>query len=235
MTSNVYAETFAKVIRSTNVDTAIRHVRDRYGLANVTYHLAHTVGSPIDTPFVRTTYPDSWVGHYVLNNLANIDPVVCDGFNRTTSFLWTDLTDQVSMNVVLDRAKPFGLGASGYSVPIIDKKGRKALLSVNSHQSEQEWRSFVDSVSTDLGQLAYDIHLKAITEVFRTGDKFPNLGPRELECLTWTAKGKTYSEIATILSLSDHTVRTYLKTVRFKLDCITLAQAVAKAGELRLI
>ena len=59
--------------------------------------------------------------------------------------------------------------------------------------------------------------------------------PRELECLRWVAKGKTYIEVAMILNISDHTVRTYLKTARMKLGSVTLAQAASEAQILGLL
>ena len=67
-----------------------------------------------------------------------------------------------------------------------------------------------------------------ISEVF--GEDRPHLLPmRELECLRWIARGKDLSEIAIILNISPHTARYYLKSARFKLDCVTSAQAVSKA------
>ncbi|SIQ21041.1 DNA-binding transcriptional regulator, CsgD family [Rhizobium sp. RU35A] len=58
---------------------------------------------------------------------------------------------------------------------------------------------------------------------------------RELEVVRWTSQGKTSSEIASILSLSDHTVNAYLNKAIKKLDCVNRTQLVAKAIRLRLI
>ncbi len=58
---------------------------------------------------------------------------------------------------------------------------------------------------------------------------------RELEVLRWTSQGKTSSEIASILSLSDHTINAYLNKAIKKLDCVNRTQLVAKAIRLRLI
>jgi DNA-binding CsgD family transcriptional regulator len=41
--------------------------------------------------------------------------------------------------------------------------------------------------------------------------------------------------IENALGISEHTVRSYMRSVRFKLDCANLSQAVAKAMMLRLI
>lgn len=61
------------------------------------------------------------------------------------------------------------------------------------------------------------------------------LSARELEALHWAANGKTSSEIASIMSLSDHTVNTYMNSAMRKLDCVNRTQLVAKALRLRLI
>jgi DNA-binding CsgD family transcriptional regulator len=63
----------------------------------------------------------------------------------------------------------------------------------------------------------------------------PRLTSREIEVLEWAANGKTSGEIASILSLSDHTINTYMNSAMRKLDCVNRTQLVAKALRLRLI
>lgn len=60
------------------------------------------------------------------------------------------------------------------------------------------------------------------------------LTARELDCLRWTAEGKTSGEIAMIIKLSEHTVNHYLIAASRKLDCVNRVQAVAKALRLGL-
>lgn len=55
------------------------------------------------------------------------------------------------------------------------------------------------------------------------------LTDRERECLVWTAAGKTSSEIARILGLSEHTVNHYLNNAARKLDAVNRTQAVVFA------
>lgn len=62
-----------------------------------------------------------------------------------------------------------------------------------------------------------------------------HLSERELDCLNWTAAGKTSSEIAEILGLSEHTVNHYLNRATKKLDTVNRTQAVAKALRVGLI
>ncbi|MCM2291162.1 LuxR C-terminal-related transcriptional regulator [Allorhizobium sp. BGMRC 0089] len=61
------------------------------------------------------------------------------------------------------------------------------------------------------------------------------LSSRELEVVRWTAQGKTSSEIAQILSLSDHTINAYMTSAIKKLDCVNRTQLVAQAIRLKLI
>lgn len=61
------------------------------------------------------------------------------------------------------------------------------------------------------------------------------LTAREIDCLIWTAAGKTSIEIAEILKLSEHTVNHYLNRAAKKLDTVNRTQAVVKALRLGLI
>ncbi len=58
-----------------------------------------------------------------------------------------------------------------------------------------------------------------------------DLTQREIDCLTWTAAGKTSLEISNILNLSEHTVNHYLNRATKKLDTVNRTQAVAKGAQ----
>jgi DNA-binding CsgD family transcriptional regulator len=58
---------------------------------------------------------------------------------------------------------------------------------------------------------------------------------RELDCLRWTAAGKTAWEASVILGISERTVRFHLNAAREKLNCATTTQAVAKAVARQMI
>jgi DNA-binding response OmpR family regulator len=61
------------------------------------------------------------------------------------------------------------------------------------------------------------------------------LANREVETLTWAARGKTSAEIAQILGLSKRTVDFHLDNARSKLGVTTRTQAAIKAVSGRLI
>ncbi|OLP58814.1 LuxR family transcriptional regulator [Xaviernesmea oryzae] len=66
-------------------------------------------------------------------------------------------------------------------------------------------------------------------------DNGVELSDREIECLNWTAAGKTSAEIASIIGLSEHTVNHYLNHVTRKLGAVNRTQAVVKAIRLGYI
>ncbi|MCC7251270.1 MAG: hypothetical protein IT540_05280 [Hyphomicrobium sp.] len=68
-------------------------------------------------------------------------------------------------------------------------------------------------------------------------DTFDSLlmSARELDCLKWTAAGKTAWEASKILGISERTVIFHLNAARKKLNCSTTTQAVAKAVATQLI
>jgi DNA-binding response OmpR family regulator len=65
--------------------------------------------------------------------------------------------------------------------------------------------------------------------------KLVQLNDREVETLTWVARGKTSAEIAQILGLTKRTVDFHLDNARAKLGAATRTQAVVKAATGRLI
>lgn len=62
-----------------------------------------------------------------------------------------------------------------------------------------------------------------------------NISQRENEVLQWIAEGKTSAEIATIMSLSEHTVNHYAMLAVQKLECVNRTQAVVRSMRLGLI
>jgi DNA-binding NarL/FixJ family response regulator len=67
---------------------------------------------------------------------------------------------------------------------------------------------------------------------------WPNLvqlKDREVEPLTWVARGKTSAEIAQILGLTKRTVDFHIDSARIKLGATTRTQAAIKATAGRLI
>lgn len=229
-----FKDTFVAIQAIATVSGALEILQRNYEIDFVTYHLALTIADVVDTPFVRTTYPDFWVSRYLLNEYVKIDPVLHAGLVRQMPFDWREVDTPDGVHDFLIDAQRHGIGANGYSVPIVTKS-RRALLSLNSKRADGEWDTIVGQCRSEWIELAFLIHQKAVFELHGVHDPVPQLGAREIECLHWTALGKDSKDIAAILGLSDHTARSYLKSARFKLGCATISAASVRATQLRLI
>lgn len=214
---------------------ALKLIEAGYRHDFTTFHLLSNPTAGIDNPFVRTTYPDAWVTQYLLNNFAVIDPVIEKAMADGESFCWSELQLQPRHLPMFRAANAYGLGACGYSFVYEDDRGRRGLFSLNTRMEPRAWTEYLEPLLDEFETILPILHAKAVSEATAEGSDLPRLTPREYECLRYSSEGKSYSDIAIILSLSEHTVRSYLKLARIKLDCVTLAQAVAKAVRMRII
>ncbi len=227
------SEKIAIIKRMPSNEEAIHEIRELYDIKHVTIRLAKTELGLFDIPYLRTTYSPEWVAHQLTQGYIGGDAVVVMGFSTDAPFFWSDLTRTPAWDRIMRDAMRAGVGPEGYSVPVIDSIGRRSLMSLNTSMPVSDWKRYISSVKDELLAIARILHKKAIEEAGFTS--IPKLGPRELECLTWVARGNEAGAIAVRLSLSEHTVRSYLKSARQKLACRTLSQAVSKAISLRLI
>jgi DNA-binding CsgD family transcriptional regulator len=218
---------------ATDTAAAVEVVRSAFNVHAV-YHLAHTPAGNVDSPFVRTTYPAAWVSRYLLASYVKVDPIVRAGLERVLPFDWSEVNVTPEALPMMRDAQGHGLGASGYTIPVIDRLGRRALFSVNATSGEEDWREFIRNSQATLIEVAHAIHQIALKELYGDAEP-PRLTAREREVLTWTARGKDYKAVAQIIGISHHTTKAYLKSARYKLDCTSNAQVVAKATSLRLI
>ena len=112
----------------------------------------------------------------------------------------------------------------GVYLPVQEASGERGAVSFSGTRDTPS--------KTELMELSYVSNLvyEKVAEIKKpapTPDQV--LSARERECLHWTASGKTSSEIATILALSEHTVNHYLSAACQKLTATNRAHAVARA------
>jgi DNA-binding CsgD family transcriptional regulator len=221
-------EAFSIVADTSEMEETIAKLRDLLNVDHLVYHSSKLGASPSVDPYIQLTYPGSWVKQYLQMGYIDIDPIVREGFLRTLPFDWSELKIQSAAEVsFLTDALAHGVGPHGLSIPIRSKHGHRGLFSISFSRSEREWAKFRENTLSLLIQAANRVHQRVVSEVF--GEDRPHLTRRELECLSWIAQGKSSSDIAVILHISPHTVRDFLKSARYKLDCVSSAQAVNKA------
>jgi DNA-binding CsgD family transcriptional regulator len=227
-------EAFSIIDETPDMDVTVAKLRDLIGVEHLVYHSSKLGTSPSSDPYIRLTYPATWIKQYLQMGYVDIDPVLREGFLRTLPFDWSELKvgSDREMAFMLD-ALAHGVGPFGLSIPLRSKRGHRGLFSLSSAGPEEAWKAFRKASLPSLIDLANRLHRRVIREVF--GEEHVHLTTREVECLHWTSLGKDAVEIAGILHLSPHTVRDFLKSARFKLDCASSAQAVSKATKLGLL
>jgi DNA-binding CsgD family transcriptional regulator len=96
------------------------------------------------------------------------------------------------------------------------------------HNASEEKRQ-TSALSREFRILASYFHSHVLRMNGHDVERDMLVSARELDCLRWTAAGKTAWEASVILGISERTVRFHLNAAREKLNCTTTTQAVAKA------
>ncbi len=82
-----------------------------------------------------------------------------------------------------------------------------------------------------LAELYRSLHRGAVhRECERSADQTP-LNKKQIECLRWAAAGKSYSDIAAIVGISERTVRYHLDNARSVYGFATITQAIVQAAK----
>lgn len=228
------ASNILQIKHAENTQHAIQIVESLFEHNFTTLQLITNPHQILDNLFVRSTYPKEWIAEYLLNNYLKIDPVFNYIIQTEKSLFWSDVPSSYGAFTLYEKSQKFGIGPVGYSFVYKDSVGIGSILSLNSDMDSDKWADYIEEVKPTFEALIPVLHDKILTEAY-SSIKSPQLTSREKECLHYSSIGKTNYEIGVILSISEHTVRSYIKTIRYKLDCVTIAQAVAKGIRLRII
>jgi DNA-binding CsgD family transcriptional regulator len=175
------------------------------------------------------TYDILWKNRYFEKQYVLIDPVLARGSEAVVPFDWEELaSDDPAVWAFFADALAHGVGRTGITIPVRNRRGAFSVVSFSSNHSKEEWSEYKSRNMTKLQIMsvlidsAASINLKLNTPPVK-------LSKREEQCLIWAARGKTYQDIAEILNLSFGSVKSYLDTARHKLNSINLTHAVAVA------
>ncbi|MBO6727972.1 LuxR family transcriptional regulator (plasmid) [Nitratireductor rhodophyticola] len=224
-----------EIAEATRIPALLCRLLEIYGLKSVAYLGSGLSAQPGQGPYLAVTYSDDWVDHYKAQRFVDVDPAVQIGMRRMLPIDW-DTFDRRDKNVrrLFGEAAEFGLGRRGISLPVHGQHGDRALVSITSDASDRDWRHLRLYYMRDFQMLALHMH-QAILRLEGQRMETASLSPRERECLSWVAEGKTAWETAIILGLSEHTVRCYLESARHKLGAANNTHAVNKAGKANLL
>lgn len=202
-------------------------LRDLLEVEHVVYHSVNSTGEQ----YAALTYSPEWVAEYIEQDYTRIDPVVQACYRRFHPIDWKRL-DWSSKNArdFLGTAIDHGVGNQGFSVPIRGPSGQFALFTVSGVETDEAWAKYTEKHVRDLILVSHFVNQKAL-EIERGSDHAPSasLSPRETDALTLLAMGLSRAQAADSLSISEHTLRVYIESARFKLAAANTTHAVARA------
>jgi len=204
----------------------------RFGFDNFAYWLLWPKeGRRI--PLFVGSYPPEWVRHYIAQDFKSSDLIANHCATSLRPFLWGDLTNcyqfSDTQKLVFTDAREVGLKVGG-SIPIHGPKEAVAAFSVSNDCPDGQFVKLFRAHRHELQLIATYAH-ERIMQLWLAAPAVPNarLTARELEVLTWTAKGKTRWEIGEILHISEETVKKHLLNASGRLQASNKTHAVALA------
>lgn len=166
-----------------------------------------------DRFIVYGNYNQDWVDHYVKNKYNLFDPVIDKHSNNIIPFQWSKYTSYITLTSqqagIFNEARDFGL-YDGISIPIYEPNNRYANMCLSSRLGSSHVADILFEAGNSIYTLAVLFH-SYITKFEDTELLKPRITTREKECLQWSAAGKTVSEIAIILGISNRAITFHLE------------------------
>lgn len=190
-----------------------------------------------DGSFIATAmgWPSSCVNEWVRGGVGRDCPVGQRSARVTDPFVWEYDPCQTiwfGRNLSPEQRRALELYgqyvSGGISVPVRRAGGKSGYVSWCARNKEHLNPRYEATFSaTYLVSHTFIYHIDRLAT--EAADADPPLTARELECLTWAARGKTEEEIGIILQRSHETVHFHLRNAVGKLDASNRAHAVAIA------
>ena len=228
-----FAERLEQATTLEDMQARSEDLRDLLKLEHVVYHWVSSSGEQ----YGCGTYATAWVDRYLEMDYLRVDPVISGCYGRFHPTDWKDLDwTPKGARVFLKEAISYGVGNQGFSIPIRGPSGQFALFTVNDNCDDASWADFVERNRRDLLVLGHIFNEKALE--FERGlapEPSKGLSPREVDAMTLLATGLSRAQAADSLSISEHTLRVYIESARFKLGALNTTHAVARAMQQGLI
>lgn len=202
-------------------------LRDYYRIDHIAYHWVDAAGDQ----YGCGTYSVAWQERYMSQNYLRIDPVIQGCYQRFHPVDWKRLDWSSKAARAFHRESlEYGVGNQGYSVPIRGPNGQFALFTANHRCDDEIWAEFAQANQHQLILIAHYLNHRALNfEPKRRPEASQSLSPREVDAMTLLAIGYGRAQVASTLSISEHTLRVYIESARFKLGAVNTTHAVARA------
>jgi LuxR family quorum sensing-dependent transcriptional regulator len=182
--------------------------------------------------YLNHSFDAKWTAYYSSENFEKVDPIVQYAVRHSDPFHWEEsiragLVDPGKMKeffiCAMDHNMLDGI-SHGVSGPLAGEG--TTLLSC-----ETGMNAMPSHAKTLLHYVVPHIH-EAYTRLLRENLLQPaagSLSPREVEVLKWAKDGKSSWEIASILKISERTIKFHYVNIFRKLGAVNRSQAVARA------
>lgn len=230
---DTFIEDMQSVASLDDLQGRIVGLRDTFDVEHLVYHSVNSTGGQ----YAALTYPLDWVDRYLEQDYARVDPVVLGCYRRFHPVDWQRLDwSGKAARDFMGEATESGVGCQGFSVPIRGPSGQFALFTVSDNRTDAKWATYTEAHVRDLILAAHFINQKALELENGTDESLQKaLSPREVDALTLLAMGYSRGQAAEGLSISEHTLRVYIESARFKLGANNTTHAVARALTLGLL
>lgn len=205
--------------------------------------LVYSLITPHDTIGMKAghaivgNYPEDWMQYYNKKRYEQIDPVIKYIKQLEGMFKWDDLD---SLNVInnkkekdlMNEAKEAGLH-SGLGLSLKNYHGEIVGMGFASSDKnvflDTPTQQFIMLVSKQFDLNFKEILLNKKHKKIPLNQKLHTLTQKQKDVLCWIAKDKTYSEIASIMNISENTVLYHTKEIFKRLNVNSQMSAVLKA------
>ncbi len=181
-------------------------------------------------PILFSNYPNEWSHIYKQAHYFDVDPVVTHCKSSVLPILWEQKTF-ANTPQLWELAQSCGVHL-GWTQAVHDFQGVFSMLTLVRSKGEVSPEELYEKA----GQVLWLCHAMHAVVAQKYADapeiKAPSkLTARETEILKWSAMGKTASEIAAILCLSERTVGFHISSTFKKLGVHNKIQAVLRAAK----
>ena len=187
--------------------------------------------------YVFTTLPREWVVRYDQEAYIEVDPRFGPALDSALPFVWDYCTEygrSPRVNKFLDESLAHGVG-SGVVLGFRGAKSVRVIVAL-SNPSPRTDAAQRQIIADNLGAIVlfathfHEIFMKAVIEPgIAPASQGAPLSPRELECLSFAARGLTTSDMPFKLGMSERTIQFHFDSIRSKLGAANLQEAIAKA------
>ncbi|MEW9921023.1 autoinducer binding domain-containing protein [Marimonas sp. MJW-29] len=208
------------------LQAATEALRDHLNVDHIAYHWVDSAGDQ----YGCGNHSLAWQERYIAQNYQRIDPVVIGCFQPFHPVDWKQLDWSSRAARAFQRESlDYGVGNQGFSVPVRGPNGQFALFSVNNTCDDDHWAAFIARYRREMVLIGHYLNEKALEfEPDRQPDPAQPLSPREVDAMTLLAIGYSRAQVAVELQISEHTLRAYIESARFKLGALNTTHAVAR-------